>query len=136
MPSSLLGFFTQFLQTAPEQNCDRKHYEAMRAISNHDYETALTLLLPDANAGDLHAQTLIGVIYRDCSGLQDDHERAFRWLTVAAEKNTAARIPNSERLYQLRWAVHEHNQQVRAREAREGPHARDAPGEVVVHARE
>ncbi|CAN5142033.1 hypothetical protein BH10CYA1_BH10CYA1_37940 [soil metagenome] len=89
MAHSLLGFLTHFLQGVDSQTCDTAHYAAMRAITNQDYEMALKLLLPDANAGDLHAMTLIAVIYRDVSSLKSDHEMAFKWLQAASSRGYA-----------------------------------------------
>lgn len=89
MAHSLLGFMTKFLQGDEVSAAETAHYSAMLAISNHDYQKALQLLLPDANAGDLHAMTLIAVIYRDCSSRVSDHQMAFKWLQAASARGYA-----------------------------------------------
>ena len=86
MAHSLLGFLTKFLQGDEKQTSNSAHYSAMLAITNHDYQKALQLLLPDAKAGNLHAMTLIAVIYRDCSSRKSDHEMAFQWLQEASRR--------------------------------------------------
>jgi Sel1 repeat len=58
--------------------------EATAAYRRGDYETALRLFLPIANAGNGDAQTLLGIMYYDGKGVAQDYSKAIKWYRMAA----------------------------------------------------
>lgn len=63
--------------------------EALEAINNEDYSTALRLLHPLAKQGDSDAQFLIGLSYSGGLGVEKDLHEAFTWFLKAAEQENA-----------------------------------------------
>ena len=61
--------------------------EGLAAYKQHNYEGALKLLLPIAEAGNPEAQFRVGDIYDEGGyGVQQDDETAWNWLNKAAPK--------------------------------------------------
>ncbi len=51
-----------------------------------DYETALAEFLPEAKAGDGHAQTYLGDMYRKGLGIEQNYLEAAKWYRLAADQ--------------------------------------------------
>jgi uncharacterized protein len=60
---------------------------ALRAYTKSDHATALRLIGPLADRGDIRAQVLLGNMYRDGNGVQQSDVEAFKWYLMAANKN-------------------------------------------------
>lgn len=65
-----------------------------------NYETALKVWLPQAQAGDSKAQTYVGEIYEKGLGTVSDYEAAAEWYRRAAEQNYAPAQVNLGSLYE------------------------------------
>jgi uncharacterized protein len=63
--------------------------EAVSAIRAGDYTTAREELLPLAEEGNLDAQYLLGVMYKNGDGGEENFVEAVRWLYAAAEQGNA-----------------------------------------------
>ena len=61
----------------------RKAYEA------GDFAVAFQDAMPLAEAGDVKAMTLLGLMYRWGEGTSSDTDEAISWLSRSAEKNDA-----------------------------------------------
>jgi TPR repeat protein len=72
-----------------QANCGDSHAQfkiAEAAYHGGDYETAHGWFLKAAQAGQIQAQTNIGVLYMEGEGCELDLEEAKRWLLQAAER--------------------------------------------------
>ncbi|MEX2648578.1 MAG: peptidoglycan-binding protein [Alphaproteobacteria bacterium] len=54
------------------------------AYESRDYASAIRELEPLAEQGDVRAQELVGLMYRDGQGVPQDFVRAHQWLNLAA----------------------------------------------------
>ncbi|NJM92033.1 MAG: sel1 repeat family protein [Rhodospirillaceae bacterium] len=63
--------------------------DAIAASKRRDYETAVQLIQPLADAGDARAQNVLGYFYDHGLGVPVDHERAFNWYMSAAKQGNA-----------------------------------------------
>jgi len=63
--------------------------DALDAYDAGDYATALRLLRPLAEDGDARAQNILGIMYEDGRGVQQDHARAAQWYRSAADQRFA-----------------------------------------------
>lgn len=70
------------------------------AFQKQDYATVLTLLRPQADAGDPHAQTRLGLLYLRGWGVPRDVEKARALYQSAAEKGWPRAMYALGRLYQ------------------------------------
>jgi L-asparaginase II len=61
--------------------------DALTAASHKDFETALKLLQPLAEAGDAEAQENLGAMYSAGQGVPQDHAEAAKWFRKAADQN-------------------------------------------------
>ena len=64
-----------------------------------DYETAVELLIPLAEAGDAKAQTRLGVMYEKGLGVTQDYTVAIKWYRKAAEQGDAQAQTNLGFMY-------------------------------------
>ena len=62
--------------------------EAVSAIRQGDYATARDELMPLAEEGNIDAQYLLGVMYKNGEGGDEDFVEAVRWLYAAAEQGS------------------------------------------------
>ena len=62
--------------------------EAVSAIRQGDYATAREELMPLAEEGNIDAQYLLGVMYKNGEGGDEDFVEAVRWLYAAAEQGS------------------------------------------------
>src|ERR1700682_2785207 len=60
-----------------------------KAYKKGDYGTALEELLPPAKQGDPKAQRVIGAMYADGLGVDQDYAAAAKWYQLAADQNYA-----------------------------------------------
>ena len=67
---------------------------ADKAYHAGDYKAALAELQPLAKAGDAKAQRLLGKLYADGLGLDQDYKQAGRWYMAAAGSGKAGSILN------------------------------------------
>src|SRR5690606_14309807 len=65
-----------------------------------DYRTALSVWLPQAQAGDAAAQNYVGQIYEKGLGLPADYSTAAHWYQLAAAQNYAEAQINLGYLYE------------------------------------
>jgi uncharacterized protein len=64
--------------------------DAITAYERGDYDAALKLLLPEANAGNANAQYAVGVVYANGNGVAKDPVEAVKWYRKAAEQGLAS----------------------------------------------
>ncbi|MEX2199968.1 MAG: tetratricopeptide repeat protein [Dongiaceae bacterium] len=64
--------------------------DALVAYEQGDYETAIGLLRPLAEAGDGEAQSWLGFMYENGSGVAADPAAAAEWYRLAADQGDAA----------------------------------------------
>jgi hypothetical protein len=60
--------------------------DGITAYKNRDNATALRLLLPLAQGGDAHAQTVLGYMYEDGKGVTQNYATALKWYRLAADQ--------------------------------------------------
>lgn len=59
------------------------------AYIEQNYDTALRLWLPLAEAGDMRAQFSLGALYYEGAGVEQDYEVSARWFRAAADEGFA-----------------------------------------------
>ena len=59
--------------------------KGIAACDRGDYATALSLLRPLADQGDVDAQFLLGFMYDDGEGVVQDRKEAVMWYQLAAD---------------------------------------------------
>ena len=64
--------------------------DANAAYQQKDYATAIKLLRPLADAGDVTAQNGLGVMYLDGQGVAKDTKEAVKWYRLAAAQGDAS----------------------------------------------
>jgi len=62
-------------------------------------------LISEAEKGNTVAQTLLGMCYLDGVDVEENHEEAVRWLSIAAEKGSPRAISNLGVCYLEGWGV-------------------------------
>ncbi len=70
------------------------------AYDRANYQTALQVWLPQAEAGDPRAQTYVGEIYEKGLGTSPDYQKAARWYREAAEQGYTRAQINLAYLYE------------------------------------
>jgi TPR repeat protein len=73
--------------------------DAEAAYKRKDYQTALRLWRKLAEQGDAWAQTFLGLMYSDGSGVPQDYAEAVKWYRRAAEQGNAASQHNLGFMY-------------------------------------
>ena len=74
--------------SAPPTLADQKD-EAWAAFQAGDYDTALSILRPLAEQGDVVAQGSLGFMYDNGRGVPQDYAEAVKWYRKAAEQGDA-----------------------------------------------
>jgi hypothetical protein len=69
-------------------------------LDRGNYETAMTLLRPAAEAGDPNAQYNVGAMFNEGEGVAQDHVEAAKWYRLSAEQG------DSQAQYQLGIMYH------------------------------
>ncbi len=70
-----------------------------QAYNRGDYTTALNEFLPLAKQGDAVAQAMLGAMYEDGQGVQQDDKEAARWYRLAADQGSALAQVNIGAMY-------------------------------------
>jgi TPR repeat protein len=60
--------------------------DGMVAYNRGDYEPAIKLFRPLAEAGNAKAQNILGVMYRKGEGVTPSSARAYMWFSIAAAR--------------------------------------------------
>lgn len=63
-----------------------KYEEGGKAFDSENYEKAMEIMLPLAQAGDVEAQLSVASMYFSGLGVQQDYRQAVKWYRPAAEK--------------------------------------------------
>lgn len=69
------------------------------AIERQDWPTALRQIKPQAEAGNVDAQSDLGMMYRDGIGVTQDYAQAIRWLSQASRQGFAVAQTNLAVMY-------------------------------------
>ena len=69
--------------------------DGMNALQSKDYKTAFNELLPEAKAGNVDAQTYLGMLYFNGLGIKQDYSQAFHWFSEAAKSSQSEFIFNN-----------------------------------------
>ena len=80
----------------------------LEAIEREDYQSALEMALPYANAGNSVAQVTVAVLYEAGLGVGRDVIEAERWLIKAASQNDPVAWNNLGALYAVKHAELSH----------------------------
>jgi TPR repeat protein len=78
-----------------------------KAFQRGDYETALSELLPLAKQGDPKSQHILGQMYADGLGVDQDYAAALKWNKLSAEQDYAPDMADLGDLYYYGNGVHE-----------------------------
>jgi uncharacterized protein len=63
--------------------------DGLAAYEKYDYETALKMLEPLADQGNVDAQVRLGIMYRNGRGVPVDYVKAVKWYRLAADQDNA-----------------------------------------------
>jgi|TARA_E500000178_G_scaffold40292_1_gene36191 TPR repeat protein len=63
--------------------------KGLAAYKAGDYQTALAEWRPLAEAGDVNAQTMLGLVYAEGKGVPQEHAEAAKWFRRAATRGHA-----------------------------------------------
>ena len=66
------------------------YQDATDAYKRKDYETAYKLFLPLAEQGNTQAQSNLGLMYDNGTGVPQDYKEAVKWYRLAAEQGDAS----------------------------------------------
>lgn len=72
--------------------------DGMVAYNRGDYQPAIKLFKPLAQAGNARAQNVMGVMYRKGEGVAKNSARAFMWFSLAARKGDTAAKANLQEM--------------------------------------
>ena len=75
--------------------------KGLAAYKAGDYQTALAEWRPLAEAGDVNAQTMLGLVYAEGKGVPQEHAEAAKWFRRAATRGHAEAQFALEVLYGL-----------------------------------
>ena len=64
-----------------------EYQDGMQAYDSKDYASAKALFSAAAATGKAQAQSMLGDIYFDGSGVERDFEKAFTWYKLAAQQS-------------------------------------------------
>ena len=78
---------------------DQRKKEAQSAFDNEQYELAIVLMTPFAEAGDAAMQCNLGTLYQLGLGCKRDLTRAVYWLEKAADAGSGLAAHNLGTLY-------------------------------------
>jgi uncharacterized protein len=79
--------------------------KGLDAYNSMDYETALAIWQPLAEAGDADSQFGLGMMYANGFGVELNDALAFKWYGLAAEQGHARAHCNLAIMYQNGWGV-------------------------------
>lgn len=72
--------------------------DGMVAYNRGDYQPAIKLFRPLAQAGNAKAQNVMGVMYRKGEGVARSSAKAFMWFSLAAKKGDATAKANLQEM--------------------------------------
>lgn len=72
--------------------------DGMVAYNRGDYQPAIKLFKPLAQAGNARAQNVMGVMYRKGEGVAKSSAKAFMWFSLAARKGDTAAKANLQEM--------------------------------------
>ena len=79
--------------------------DGMAASARGDYATALRLLRPLAEEGEVNAQSFLGAAYAMGWGVPKDYAEAIKWQRLAAEQGDAGAQSRLGLMYEGGWGV-------------------------------
>lgn len=79
--------------------------KALKAFQSADYETAMSIWQPLAEAGDAQSQYQLGHMYANGFGVMMDDASALKWYQLAAEQGHPKAQVNLAVMYQNGWGV-------------------------------
>lgn len=79
--------------------------DGLEAARRGDYETAISIIRPAAEAGDAVAQNAMGVFYGNGQGVGLDYSEAFRWYELSASQGYPSALHNLGIYYAEGWGV-------------------------------
>jgi len=91
----LAAFFVVCLALPARADFDK----GKQAFDRGDYETALSELLPLAKQGDPKSQHILGEMYADGLGVDQDYAAALKWNKLSAEQDYAPAMADLGDLY-------------------------------------
>ncbi len=72
--------------SAAQEEVDAAFNEGWAALERSDYQQGLAIFRPLAESGNADGQTILGVMYRDGLGVNEDAVKAVLWFSKAAEQ--------------------------------------------------
>jgi TPR repeat protein len=103
---------TSHATTAPIAAASTEHRDATAALADArtamkagDYVTALRILPPIAEGGDAVAQNMLGMLYLQGWGVEQDHEKALSLFRKSAGQGDPKGAYNLGRMYDNAWGV-------------------------------
>jgi len=91
------------LLTAPAWSDDSE--KGLLAFNSNEYDTALAIWQPLADAGDAESQYGLGMMYGNGFGVPMDDALALKWYGLAAEQSHSGALCNLAVMYQNGWGV-------------------------------
>jgi TPR repeat protein len=79
--------------------------KGLAAYNSTEYDTALAIWQPLAEAGDVESQYGLGMMYGNGFGVAMDDALALKWYTMAAEQGHSGAQCNLAIMYQNGWGV-------------------------------
>ena len=68
------------------------YQDAVDAYNIEDYKTSYQLMLPLAKKGFAQAQYNLGVMYEKGNGVKQNHRKAKKWFSLAADQDLAKAV--------------------------------------------
>ena len=93
------------LLTLATASCADDFQKGLDAYNSADYETALAIWQPLAEAGDVGSQYGLGMMYGNGFGVNMDDALALKWYGLAADKGHAAAQYKLAVMHQNGWGV-------------------------------
>ena len=95
-----LLLFATLLALAPLGSATAGLSEGRAAYARGDYSSALAELTPLAKAGNVHAQRMLGAMYRQGHGVAKNAERALHWTREAVKQGDGGAQFNLANMYE------------------------------------
>jgi uncharacterized protein len=70
-------------------NLSKEQEDALAAYNHGDYETALKVIRPRAEKGQVLAEYILGLMYANGQGVAESYPEAMKWLQKAGEQGEA-----------------------------------------------
>ena len=69
-----------------------EYQDAVDAYNRKDYKTSYQLMIPLADKGFAQAQYNLGVMYEKGNGVKQNHRKAKKWFSLAADQDHAKAV--------------------------------------------